>query len=346
MPTRFDHKGGFADQAAIKRKRRAKTADKIDKIIDWRPIEKYLEQNLDRRHNAAGNPAYPALGMFKALLLQSWYGLSDRELSDNLEDRISFSHFCGFSLDHEVPDNSTICRFRNHLHEKGLAEPLLEMINAQIEAGGLEIKAGIIVDASIVESSRRPRKTQVVVPGEDDRDDSPNTGGGYKVETSYSGDTEAAWTIKAKKPYYGYKAHIAVDAEHGFILAGHATPANRADCKEMMAVVKKCGLDKGYPVFADKGYSGAEYRSQLEDAGYFDGIMYKAARNRPLSEPQRLVNRAISRFRGKVERAFGTLKKDHRMARAKYLGAAKVGLQLLLDAMAFNLKKAARMAMA
>ena len=130
------------------------------------------------------------------------------------------------------------------------------------------------------------------------------------METTYSGDTEAAWTIKAKKPYYGYKAHIAVDAEHGFILAGHATPANRADCKEMLAAVNKCGLDKGSPVFADKGYSGAEYRGQLEEAGYFDGIMYKAARNRPLSEPQRLVNRAISRFRGKVERAFGTLKRS------------------------------------
>ena len=243
-----------------------------------------------------------------------------------------------------MPDNSTICRFRNHLHEKGLAEPLLDMINAQIEAGGLEIKAGIIVDASIVESSRRPRKVQDVVPVGDDNDDPSGAGGGYEVKTSYSGDSEAAWTVKAKKPYYGYKAHIAVDAEHGFILAGHATPANRADCKEMMTVVKKCGLGKGSPVFADKGYSGAKYRGQLEEAGYFDGIMYKAARSHPLPEPQRLVNRAISRFRGRVERAFGTLKKDHRMARARYLGAAKVGLQLLLDAMAFNLKKAARMA--
>ena len=183
-----------------------------------------------------------------------------------------------------------------------------------------------------------------MIPVADDRDESSGAGGGYEVKTSYSGDTEAAWTVKANKPYYGYKVHMAVDAEHGFILGGHATPANRADCKEMMAVVKKCGLEKGAPVFADKGYSGVEYRGQLEKAGYFDGIMYKAARNHPLSEPQRMVNRAISRFRGKVERAFGTLKKDHRMARARYLGTAKVGLQLLLDAMAFNLKKAARMA--
>ncbi|KIX10779.1 IS5 family transposase [Dethiosulfatarculus sandiegensis] len=345
MATRFDHKGGFADHAAIRRKRREKTADKIDKIIDWQPIEEFLKKNLGHRHNAVGNPAYPALGMFKALLLQSWYGLSDRELSDNLEDRISFSHFCGFSLHHEVPDNSTICRFRNHLHKKKPVEPLLEMVNAQIQAGGLEIMAGAIVDASIIESARRPRKTQDVIPTDSD-DDQAGGSGGYEVKTSYSSDKEAKWTQKGNRFYYGYKVHIAVDAEHGFILAGHATPANRPDCKEMMAVVKKCGLEEGSPVFADKGYYGQEYSKALLDEGLFDGIMYKAFKNRPLSEAERKVNRAISRFRGRVERAFGTLKKDHRMARARYLGAAKVGLQLMLDAIAFNLKKAARMAMA
>ena len=75
MATRFDHKGGFADQAAISRKRREKTADKIDKIIDWKPIEEFLEKNLGRRHNAAGNPSYPApwhvQGSFASILVRS-----------------------------------------------------------------------------------------------------------------------------------------------------------------------------------------------------------------------------------------------------------------------------------
>jgi IS5 family transposase len=225
------------------------------------------------------------------------------------------------------------------LHAKGLAQPLLDMINVQIEAGGLEIKAGIIVDASLVESSRRPRKRQDVV-------ESTDGSGGHEVKTTYSGDSDAAWTVKGGKAHYGYKVHVAVGAEMGFVVAGHATPANRADCLELMTVVQECGLEQGEPVFADKGYNGQEFSQQLEKAGYFDGIMYKAARNRPLSEAQRLVNKAISRIRGKVERAFGTLKQDHRMARARYLGTAKVGLQLLLDAMAFNLKKAIRLAWA
>lgn len=337
MANRFDLKGGFADQAAKRRQRSRKTPERIDSVINWQPIEEFLNRELDRRPNAIGKPAYPALGMFKALLLQSWYGLSDRELTENLEDRISFSHFCGFSLDHEAPDNSTICRFRQQLHEKGLAKPLLDMINAQIEAGGLEIKAGIIVDASLVESSRRPRKRQDVVELE-------GGGDGHEVKTTYSGDTEAAWTVKGNKAYYGFKIHAGVEAEHGFILSGHATPANQPDCKELMAVVEGGGLEEGAAVLADKGYFGREYSRQLEKAGYLDGIMYKASRNRPLSQAQRMVNKFISRVRGKVERAFGTLKRDHRMARARYLGTAKMGLQFLLDAMAFNLKKAARLA--
>ncbi|MFH1060777.1 MAG: transposase [Pseudomonadota bacterium] len=141
-------------------------------------------------------------------------------------------------------------------------------------------------------------------------------GSAARESRSASGDSDAAWTVKGGKACYGYKVHVAVGAEMGFVVAAHATPANQPDCLELMTV---------------------------EKAGYFDGIMYKAARNRPLSEAQRLVNKAIGRVRGKVERAFGPLKKDHRMARARYLGTAKVGLQLLLDAMAFNLKKAARL---
>ncbi len=342
MANRFDKKGGFADMAAVRRKRNKTTPEKIDELVDWRPIEMLLKKKLRRKPDAVGNPSYPALSMFKALLLQSWYGLSDRELSENLEDRISFSHFCGFSLDNEVPDNSTICRFRNQLHEKDLAKPLLDMINNQIAAGGLEIKAGIIVDASIVESARRPRKKQEVIPVDRQEDDEPESGG-YEVKTSYSGDVDAAWTRKGNRAWYGYKVHMAVDGEHGFIMAGHATPANRADCKEMMAVVNQCELERGSPVAADKGYSSAANRSALKDAGLFDLIMYKAVKSRPLTKAERMVNRAISGCRGSVERAFGTLKKDYRLARARYLGAAKLGLQLLIDAMAYNLKKAARM---
>ena len=136
---------------------------------------------------------------------------------------------------------------------------------------------------------------------------------------------------------------MATDAEHGFIIGGHLTPANRADTKDLMEVVAESGAKQGAMVFADKGYASASNRCDLEDSEITDGIMYKAARGRPLTEPEKLINRVISGLMGKVERAFGTLKKDYGFHRARYLGCAKVKLEFLLNAMAFNLKKAALM---
>ena len=136
---------------------------------------------------------------------------------------------------------------------------------------------------------------------------------------------------------------MATDAKHGFIIGGHVTLANTADTKELMEVVTESKTPSGSMVFADKGYASNNNRCDLEEKQLTDGIMYKGARNHPLSEPQRMVNRAISRIRGKVERAFGTLKKDYRFQRTRYLGCAKVKLEFLLNAMAFNLKKTALM---
>jgi len=340
MSNRFERPGlGFLDLAVSRLKKVRTFLDEVDRIIDWAPIEKLLKRKLGRNRDAVGNPAYPALGMFKVLLLQRWYNLSDRGIEEALADRISFRRFAGFSFEYDTPDSTTICRFRNHLMERGLDQELFELLGRQLEAQGVVIKQGAIVDASIITSSRRPRKVEVVEAREEGDGEAP----GYQVTTRYSDDVEASWTIKAKRPYYGYKLHMATDAEHGFILGGHVTPANRSETKELMKVVEESGIPKGAMVLADKGYARAENRRSLEEAGLTDGIMYKAGRGRKLSPDEKLMNRVISRLRGKVERAFGTLKRDYGFHRARYLGCAKVRLEFLLNAMAFNLKKAALM---
>ena len=276
---------------------------------------------------------------FKVLLLQRWYNLSDQGMDDAMADRISFRRFAGFSFEYDTPEATTICRFRNHLMERGLDQELFELLGRQLQAQGVVIKQGAIVDARIITSSRRPRKVEVVEARKEGDGEAP----GYQVTTRYSDDVEASWTIKAKRPYYGYKLHMATDAEHGFILGGHVTPANRSETKELMKVLEESGIPKGAMVLADKGYASAENRRSLEEGGLTDGIMYKAGRGRKLSPDEKLMNRVISRLRGKVERAFGTLKRDYGFHKARYLGCAKVRLEFLLNAMAFNLKKAALM---
>ena len=346
MSNRFETRlCGFLDLAVSVRKKPKSHLDQVDQIINWKPIDGFLRKKLRRHKDAVGNPAYPALGMFKALLLQRWHDLSDQGMEDSLADRISFCRFAGFSMDHESPDASTICRFRNHLEERGLLVKLLNMINQQLEQHGILVRTGSIVDATLIPSARKPRKVEEVIADEqDDADDDDENHGqrtSYSVETSYSDDTEARWTKKGKVYCYGYKGHLAVDTGHGFILGGHVTAANRPDCLELMNVVGESGLEDGAPVFADKGYASADNRCDLEDAGYFDGIMYKGARNHPLGWAEKAVNRAIATVRGAVERAFGSMKKHYGLERARYLGTAKVGMQFLLSAMAFNLKKAA-----
>ena len=341
MSNRFEKpKMGFLD-LAVEHGKKAKTfLDDVDRVIDWKPIEKFLKKKLRRHKDAVGNPAYPPLAMFKVLLLQRWYGLSDQGMDDALADRISFRRFTGMSFSYDTPDSTTICRFRNHLLDRGLDVKLFNMINSQLEDHGLIVKQGAIVDATIVSSSRRPKKFQTVEEVEGQEGDGPE----YEVNTTYSDDVDAKWTQKAGKLYYGHKVHAASDGEHGFIIGGHVTPANRADTKELMEVVEESKIPKGSMVFADKGYASADNRCDLEDNQITDGIMYKAARNRKLTDPEKLMNRVISGLRGKVERAFGTLKKDYGLGRARYLGCAKVKLEFMLCAMAFNLKKAALMA--
>lgn len=347
MANRFEtRRGGFADMAVASRKQPKTFLDDVDRVIDWKPIEVFLKKKLRRHQDAVGNPSYPALGMFKILLLQRWHDLSDHKAAEAMADRISFCRFAGFSLDHESPDASTICHFRNHLEERGLLAKLLNMLNEQLERHGILVRTGSIVDATLIPSARSHRKVEEVIPdelgdaGEEDDDGRPT---GYSVETTYSDDHDACWTRKGKVFCYGYKGHIALDTGHGFILGGHATAANRANCREMMNVVDESGLETGAPVLADKGYSSAANRCDLEDAGYCDLIMYKASRGHPLSEAQRTVNRAISKVRGSVERSFVSMKKHYGLVRARYLGTAKMTMQLMPSAMAFNLKKAALM---
>jgi IS5 family transposase len=330
MANRFERKGGFADMAYAARRRRPNFLDAVGKIIDWEPIDKRLNKFL--RRSRSGPPSYPALCMFKTLLLQSWHNLSDPQTEDALADRASFSKFAGFSLDHDVPDETTICRFRNTIAP--VLDKLFDLINIQLSAKGFIIKEGAIIDASIVESSRRPRKSEEVTTGDVD-DEELN-----QVEIKYSDDADASWAVKAGKPHYGYKITLVTDSEHNFILSCDTMPANEADISQFACGVESAGLPAEAIVYADKGYSSAGSRQFLFERNLSDGILNKAHRNHPLSKEQHQRNRGLSRVRARIEAVFGTLKNTYGMHRMRYLGLAKGKTELLLKSISFNLKKA------
>ena len=158
MERRLGH-FGLADFYAEKRRRHHSFLDDVDKLLNWTRIERKLRKKLARsEENCAGVKAYPALGMFKILLLQSWYELSDLAMEDALCDRYSFSRFVGISLDEDVPDHTTICRFRNLLAEKKLLQKLLNEVNLQLTVQGKLVKSGCVVDATLISSAAHPRK--------------------------------------------------------------------------------------------------------------------------------------------------------------------------------------------
>ena len=340
MGARIETEKGFVDHYIESSIDPSSFLSKVEGLLDWKPFERYLQKNIKRGRSAAGQPPYPNLVMFKMLLLQYWYGLSDSGASQAAKDWLSAIHFIGLPFESSKPDASTICRFRNRLLEKGHYEHLLQLCNQQLEKRGILVKRGAVVDATLVESSRRPRKVMEIESAAIEEALAAEQAEPLSVKVSYSDDVEASWTVKRGDPVYGYKIHAAVDEDHGFILGGHATGANVSDSTEMSRVLEASELPEGAWVSADKGYAGKPNSTYLQVNGYRDGIMRKAGRNRPLTEAEKRINKFISKFRWIVERSFGTLKKVQNFVRARYLGRAKVEMEFHFQALAHNIKKA------
>lgn len=340
MVDRISTDESFLDYCIDQRISKKSFLSDVDRIIDWKPIEKLLRKHYKKTQAADGRPAYPPLPLFKMLLLQRWYDLSDPGLEAAVTDRLSFLRFTGFSFESSIPDETTICRFRNELIRKGLYKKLLVRINEQLEKQHILVKKGAIVDASLVTSARRPRKV-IDVMTEDRQETEDSEEPGHRV--SYSNDVEAAWVKKGSEPHYGYKVHMATDARDGFILGGHVTPANRADTVELEQVLADLDLPPETVVLADKGYCSQRNREMIKARGLHDGIMQRALRNCPLSEEWASRNRLISRLRYMVEQGFGTLKRRYHFERARYVGRIKTEMEFYLNAMAFNIRKAVAM---
>jgi len=134
----------------------------VEKLIAWKRINKILDKVEIRRMSVAGRDAFSAEVMFRIMLIQSWYKLSDYQMEEQLFYNNMFLWFCHLSLENPVPDHSTICRWRNRFSEKGIYEKLLQELNYQLSKHNIKISGGVIVDATLVESHARPRKREII----------------------------------------------------------------------------------------------------------------------------------------------------------------------------------------
>jgi len=318
----------LAQEAAARIK--GSTIVALASIIDWSRLRKIMGK-LDRTNY--GPKGYEAIKMLKALILQNWYSLSDTELEEALRVRLDFMVITELS---EVPDSTTICRFRNKLIQEKVMEKILKEINNELEQKGLKIKEskGAILDATIIASCSRPHKRLETIAVDREEEVVHEV-----INITTSCDPDAAWLKKGKKYNYGYKGFLVTDAEDGYIEAVHVTPANISEVTEFKEAIKKVECN-GRRMYTDKGSASKENRYILRSKGFKNGIMEKAYKNNPLSYWQRCFNKLISKVRYKVEQCFGTLKRKFKFTRASYKSTVKVEAQMLMKSMAFNLLKA------
>lgn len=287
--------------------------ERIDDAVDWGR----LAQLVAGVYTASeGRPSYPPLMMVKVLLLEQWYNLSDPQMEEALGDRISFRRFVGLGLQDDTPDHSTISRFRGIL-TKGTVEGLMEELNRQLEEKGLMVKAGTLMDATLVESQ------------------------GKRVSSEEKAtDKDAAWTRKGGRYHYGYKVHVGVDEGSGLIRKAVMTGANVNDTE----VADELIMGDEKMVYADRAYDTHERRRKLKRMGIEDGIMKRGNKHHPeVSERDKERNQLISKVRARVEKVFGTLKRTYGYSRVRYIGLERNATEMWLKCMAYNLRRADRL---
>lgn len=272
----------------------------------------------------------PPLSMFKLVLLGQWHGLSGAQLEQALKVRLDVMVFTDFEpAAGDLPDASTICRFRGRLVKAGLDQKLLRLINAQLEHLELKVQGarGAIIDATIISSTARPRQ-HVQTEGELPR-------------VIDSADGDAHWVKKGKHAFFGYRGHTAVESIDGYVEHLEVCPANEAETTKLPALIEQLapGVEA---VLADKGYASRANRQYLQARGIGDLIQHKGSRGHPVHPLLKAFTKKIGGIRFKVEQAFGTMKRKFHLARARYFGAAKVQAQMCWAAIGMNLLKAHR----
>lgn len=294
--------------------------ERLGELVKWYRFEKLLKDLRDEA--GPGRPGYKPLVLFKALLLQALYGLSDVELEEALADRLSFRRFVGLSFEDAVPDSTTLCRFRNRLTSQGRLEKLFGELDRQLEQAGVILKRGTMLDATLIETgAARP----------------PRENGEAAV------DPDAGFARRSGKPgsTYGYKAHVGVDEGSGIIRQVITTPANVNDTVPADQLI--CGDEKA--VWADAAYHTHARERRLKANGVKARLMKRPNKHHPKLPPRlKRYNALIARRRAAVETTFATFKRRMGLTAIRYIGLAKASAQVMLVAMAFNMRRWASLA--
>jgi len=301
----------FADLSLRKHKitRTGAFLEKANSIIDFSFTAEWHEE---LHPSAKGRRPFDAGVMFRIMLMQHWFGYADPQVEELIYDRQSFQGFLGITADTDIPDETTICRFRNAMVVRSWDKVFFEEVKRQLYENGVRVTNGKSVDATINE-----------IPKGRKREDGTSTR-----------DEDASFTKKGGRTYHGYKVHVSTDTKGKYIQKVYASTAKDHDSKHEDKVLD--GNENA--VFGDSAYINRKKKEHFRKEGKFYGVVERATRGHKLSATQKKRNKKLSSVRCRVEHPFAEMKCRMKFS-LRYRGIRKAEWQFTMAAAAYNIKR-------
>jgi len=288
---------------STKRTRKREFLAQMERVVPWAALVELVAPYAPE--GKKGRPPFPVETMLRIHFMQQWFTLSDPVMEEALHDMPLFREFAALGWDTRLPDESTILRFRHRLEQHKLAAQILAVVNELLRDKGLMLKAGTVVDATLIAAPSSTKNAR----GER--------------------DPEMHQTKKGNQWYFGMKAHIGVDAESGLVHTVRGTAANVNDVVEANSLLHGEESD----VFADAGYQGASKRPDATD-GVNWHVAMRPGQRKSLDKTRRLdqlieqLERLKASVRAKVEHPFRVIKRQFGHVKVRYRGLKKNTAQL------------------
>ena len=306
--------------------------ERLDKVIPWEMFRPTLSAALNRTVSPkGGRPPYDVILMFKILILQRFYGLSDDQTEYQVNDRMSFKRFLGITLGGTVPDAKTIWHFREQLVKAKAIDECFNLFGQMLEDQGIITHKGSIVDATFVDApkQRNSREDNAKIKNGEVPEEWKEPQNKNKLAQK---DTDARWTKKNNETHYGYKNHVKVDADSKMITGSVTTPANVHDSQPLPELID----EKDRVLYADSAYSGKPVQDRLP-AGLDCQIHEKGYKNHPLTDEQKASNRIKSSTRVRVEHVFGFMTNSMHGITLRCIGIARARFNCGITNLVYNL---------
>lgn len=333
-------RGLFDEQERLEKlSRKQDPLERLSAYIDFdyfrKPLEKALKKGNDK--SKGGRPAYDAVLMFKILILQRYYNVSDDAIEYAILDRLSFMRFLGLAINNAVPDAKTIWLFRDTLTKLNLVDKLFNYLDTQLDKDGVIVHKGKLIDASIVEvpiqRNSREENQQLkegTVPGDWDENKKKQK------------DIDAKWTRKNAQNFFGYKNHIKADTKTKLITGYKVTTANISDKYAVDDLLDK-KEDGGQPLYADSAYFSAELEELYLKKGIVSKVNEKGYKNKGTTKKQQKENKKKSKIRARVEHIFGFMANSMNRMFLKYRSFTRNQVGIGLMNLTYNLFRLAQL---